>query len=405
MRELVDIKKTEDIYQLWRECFLDTKMYTDFYFQYKVANNQLYTIYEDNILTCMLHLNPYHFQLGKRKVLSNYIVGVATKKEYRKRGLMKRILTDSLNDMWNDKIEFTYLMPAAERIYYPYSFRFVYEQDRVKYILNLMDVELENQSVTEDILRWYIPQYKREVEQYHGLASFANELLEYNFDCFTIRDSHYYEEIHAEMQSTGGNLVLLYEKDEIVGYFAYMVNGDEAEIAECIVRPEIMDKAIRTIQQYFISYLKDRTIKGEETDSEKVIITFLESYFIKGIDKIFKNAVITNTPIIMARIVHFEEFIKCITSKEEISIRLKIIDGDIKNNEGTYELKFNKIGCQIRRTDEKEEISMDIAELTRLMFHAVEIDECEAFKEAEEDLKGRFKQINPYQRLYINEIV
>jgi predicted acetyltransferase len=405
MKELIDKKKTEDIYQLWRECFLDSKEYTDFYFRYKEACNRLYTIYEDHVLTCMLHLNPYHFQLGKRKILSNYIVGVATKKEYRKRGLMKRILTDSLHDMWNDKVEFTYLMPAAERIYYPYSFRFVYEQDRVKYILNLMDSELKKQSITEDTLRWNIPVYRKDVAEYYGLTVLTNELLELNFDCFTIRDSHYYEELHAEMQSTGGDMVLLYEKDELVGYFAYMVNGDEAEIAECIVRPEIKDKAIRTIQQYFISYLKDRKIKDEETQSDKLILTFLESYFLKGIDTIFKNSVTTNTPIIMARIVHFEEFIKNITSKVEISIKLKVLDPDIKDNEGTYELKFNEIGCKVRRINEKAEISLDIADLTRLMFHAVEIDECEAFKEADNDLKNRFKKINPYQRLYINEIV
>ena len=76
----------------------------------------------------MLQLNPYRLKVEESEFLSAYIIAVATKEVYRGRGFMGALLRRALNDMYTAKIPFTFLMPAAEAIYTPYDFRFIYSQ-------------------------------------------------------------------------------------------------------------------------------------------------------------------------------------------------------------------------------------------------------------------------------------
>ena len=111
---------------LWEEIFTeDDEAFLDYYYQVKTAENSIYIIEEEDQPVSMLQLNPYpvHF-LGKTSLL-HYIIAVATKMEYRGRGYMTRLLEKSAKDMYQAGEPFTYLMPAAEGIYYPHGFRFV----------------------------------------------------------------------------------------------------------------------------------------------------------------------------------------------------------------------------------------------------------------------------------------
>ena len=55
------------------------------------------------------------------EVKSNYIVAVATKKEYRHRGYMRILLKKALRDMADMGMPFVFLMPASESIYAPFD--------------------------------------------------------------------------------------------------------------------------------------------------------------------------------------------------------------------------------------------------------------------------------------------
>lgn len=431
MDRFMDKKEMKDVYELWRECFFDTEEYTDFYFRYKVPVNEISTIYDNHDLISMLHLNPYRLHVKQREVKSKYIVGVATKKEYRKKGYMKRILTKALNDMWKEKLEFAYLMPAAEKIYYPYSFRYVYAQNRAKMIIDTNDTIEEKIDAYKDmeILTTIHLDQSNQEKSYQELVDLSNILFQQHFDCYTIRDKSYYEELHHEMISTKGNIVLLYKGVEFVGYFSYMVNGDEAEVVESVVIPHYKDVAIKTIFIYFYEYLhkrntnkkdidkkslegitidiKETEIKNKENPSNKLAVTFLETYFLKDIERIISDVTISKTPIIMARIIHFEEFMRHMRAKKEMTIIVRVIDPDIKANEGVYELKFEEKQCSVKRTNKKEEISLDIAELTKIAFGSMEFENNDnvAMQSISDDVTGRLQMVVSYKRLYINEIV
>ena len=63
-----------------------------------------------------------------RECTSHYIIAVSTQKEYRGRGFMRSLLIKSMEEMYGNKEPFTFLMPASEKIYTPYDFRYIYQQ-------------------------------------------------------------------------------------------------------------------------------------------------------------------------------------------------------------------------------------------------------------------------------------
>ena len=104
--------------KLWEEIFPeDTKAFLDYYYYIKAAKNQIYVVEEDGRICSMLQLNPYRIRLEDKSFPSEYIVAVATKKEYRSRGYMRALLNTVLERMHSEKVPFTFLMPAAEAIY------------------------------------------------------------------------------------------------------------------------------------------------------------------------------------------------------------------------------------------------------------------------------------------------
>ena len=132
--------------KLWEEVFPeDTKEFLDYYYFIKARTNEIYVIEEDGDIRSMLQLNPYTMQVNDQKFLSNYIIAVATQKEYRGRGYMGSLLKKSMEDMYARKIPFTFLMPAAEAIYTPYDFRF---GEDLSFIPNLMRPSLSSFSNT-----------------------------------------------------------------------------------------------------------------------------------------------------------------------------------------------------------------------------------------------------------------
>ena len=109
---------------LYEEVFPeDSKGFVDYYYTEKTKDNVIYTAEEDGRICGMLHLNPYMLSVNGTEREADYIVAVATRAEYRRRGYMAALLGQSLKNMYGAGRSFTFLMPAAERIYLPHDFR------------------------------------------------------------------------------------------------------------------------------------------------------------------------------------------------------------------------------------------------------------------------------------------
>lgn len=184
---------------LYREVFSsDSDGFVDYYYTEKVKDNQIYVMEDEEKSVGMLHLNPYTLMVNGREKETNYIVAVSTKEEYRRKGIMRELLTKALLDMYEEHQTFTFLMPAAESIYLPYDFRTVYEQNHMYY-------EVEHEGKGFDI-------QELKTEECEELADSMNQFLGAYYQIYAKRDAAYFERLKKEYESDGAKL-MLYRKD------------------------------------------------------------------------------------------------------------------------------------------------------------------------------------------------
>jgi predicted acetyltransferase len=372
----------EEIYDLWQECFGDSREYTDFYFKWKVKDNRILTIYKKETLCSMLHLNPYLISVRERQVPANYIVGVATKKEERRQGLMRILLEKALHRMYLEKMPFTYLMPAAEAIYTPYDFRVVYEQEPWTESMKavIQDLRNQNKTIHENRNITVKPIYLE--EDIKELTAFCNDQLSKNYDIYVPRTPYYYERLIHEMKSGYGEVLVCYRDSQIIGYLSYMAE-------EAVYITEM--------------------ITGQE--DKEVVLKAFAVYFEKNMQKEMHEDKEHKTTAIMARIVDFRAFVKNITVTEKMQIVMKVEDAILEENSGTYQLSFTKEGCYIEETTEEPEITLNMAEATELFFGRLQWDEFiksgSTINSAVYDktVINKLDKINSYSKVFINDVV
>jgi len=322
---------------LWEEVFYeDSVQFTDYYFENKAEKNIGYVIGEAPY-DAMMFRTPYTLQIGDARKEISYIVGVATRKECRHRGLMRSLLMHSFQKMYEEKQPFTFLMPANPAIYEPFDFRYIYERDVWK-IKEGVDVEAyletEVEYVTSDgqelraagfedsgNYRSYtlgngLYRVSKLQEQFpyipilDMLAEFANGYLKEYYSIYVHRDKAYYEMQLKESQAQNGDIYVLLEEGEIKAFFLYAKEEDEVFIQEVM-------------------------------EAEEGILDFLQKEEKKK-------------PVIMARIIHLEEMLKLVRSKESKNLILKIEDDLIPENAGIYKWEIMSNGSKVTKLREEK---------------------------------------------------
>jgi predicted acetyltransferase len=382
---------------LWESIFTeDSKEFLDYYYKYKADNNQIYTIEQKGKICAMLQLNPYHVKFGSAVYKAHYIIAVATAMEYRHQGLMKQLLIRSILDMYQAKEPFTYLMPAAEKIYTPFDFRYIYNQ-RVR-VMEGMEVfreaglnrseDLEEPKVEAASL--FIDLKAEKVEKdndIEALAAFSNQWMDKRYDVYTVRDTSYYKVLQEELRSEQGDIVILKNEEQIAGCFFYAV-GDFIEVREPIILEGLERQLLQVIRDYF------------EDEEKKIRITALPEELGSEEDE--------SKPIIMARIVHLSEFVKQLKSEENLKFSLQVIDPVIPENHKAFMWEITPQGGHIQEISSKEELPViEISALASLFFGYFSIEELVSREEIylPEELVKQLDIIKPLNKIFINEIV
>lgn len=344
--------------KLYEEIFdEDSPAFVDYYFRVKAAENEIFVVEnEKQEILATLHLNPYEMMFCGEKVKTNYIVAVATRADCRHRGMMRSLLQASLQEMYRREETFTWLMPAAEAIYRPFGFRFIYEKNKM--------------TVTADVLRraetdenWQIHSDQKvsgdifceeaKKEDLAELACFAEKQLSKLAEVYTVHDIAYFEQRMQEVGCEGGSLILIRKEKEICGYFLALKKDREAW--EIVVEDAVQKKAFPAVLHWFGA--------SEEKCTFTAFPQIWEQY-----------AQSENVPAIMGRIVHLERFVCCLKIKKEQEWKIRLTDSLIPENNGYFIIKTGIEGGSLIRVEnlsEKEKkifCSMDIGQLTEELF-------------------------------------
>lgn len=344
--------------KLYEEIFdEDSPAFVDYYFRVKAAENEIFVVEnEKQEILATLHLNPYEMMFCGEKAKTNYIVAVATRADCRHQGMMRSLLQASLQEMYRREETFTWLMPAAEAIYRPFGFRFIYEKNKMTVTADVLQrAETDenwqihsDQEVSGDI---FCEEAKK--EDLAELACFAEKQLSKLAEVYTVHDIAYFEQRMQEVGCEGGSLILIRKEKEICGYFLALKKDREAW--EIVVEDAVQKKAFPAVFHWFGA--------SEEKCTFTAFPQIWEQY-----------AQSENVPAIMGRIVHLERFVCYLKIKKEQEWKIRLTDSLIPENNGYFIIKTGIEGGSLIRVEnlsEKEKkmfCSMDIGQLTEELF-------------------------------------
>lgn len=344
--------------KLYEEIFdEDSPAFVDYYFRVKAAENEIFVVEnEKQEILATLHLNPYEMMFCGEKAKTNYIVAVATRADCRHQGMMRSLLQASLQEMYRREETFTWLMPAAEAIYRPFGFRFIYEKNKMTVTADVLQrAETDenwqihsDQEVSGDI---FCEEAKK--EDLAELACFAEKQLSKLAEVYTAHDIAYFEQRMQEVGCEGGSLILIRKEKEICGYFLALKKDREAW--EIVVEDAVQKKAFPAVFHWFGA--------SEEKCTFTAFPQIWEQY-----------AQSENVPAIMGRIVHLERFVCYLKIKKEQEWKIRLTDSLIPENNGYFIIKTGIEGGSLIRVEnlsEKEKkmfCSMDIGQLTEELF-------------------------------------
>lgn len=381
------VTEMKEVKKLWKDCFGDTDAYMQFYFTWKTKDNEILGIYQEDQLVSMLHLNPYQVSIHGTVYQSYYIVGVATDASYRKRGLMRKVLEHSIQAMNEERVPFTYLMPASEAIYLPFDFRIITHQRRMSYpVEDLRRQELEElHAASIEEKKYFIVPVTETSNELSNIQTFANQYLKNTEVVYTIRDVNYYERMLAELKACNGGMLAIKVDGDIQGYICYAIEQGKAEVLECLSTEEA--------EEWLIDAMKEEVLARTEGEQ----ITRQEP---------------SQAPPMMARIVHITTFLESLRSKQPVNIVIEVTDPIIEENNGRFMIDCKTDSCSVTKLLDQEhhrempEIIGDIASLTQLFFGTLsETSQMELFVGDIQTVANKMKQMELYDNVYLNEIV
>lgn len=252
---------------LWEEVFAeDTGRFLDYYYREKAPRSQIHALFEGNgRAVSMVQLNPYAVLYHGEKRLSYYIVGVATAREYRRRGCMAFLLRRALAQARAEGCPFVFLMPADPAIYEPFGFRYgcrLVSFERTEELKRLMDGRLPGASgngeqpacsgkpgngeqsvlpgtsgngeqpvlpgASENGERLVLSVYSGDRDG-AALEAYAARTLSERYHTYCIHDRAYFDRLEKELRSENGNLYLIRERRDAAGGTAGKAAEDAAE--------------------------------------------------------------------------------------------------------------------------------------------------------------------------------
>ena len=108
MELVYDDKSHRDlIFQMYQDVFKDPEKFAEYYFDVIYPKNQVLMAWDGSRPKGMIHLNPYRMKISDKEFDAHYIVAVATRKEMRRKGVMRKMLCRVLNDMAERNEPFT----------------------------------------------------------------------------------------------------------------------------------------------------------------------------------------------------------------------------------------------------------------------------------------------------------
>ena len=292
------------------------------------------------------------------------------------------LLRKSMEEMYRRKEWFTFLMPAAEAIYTPYDFRFIYNQRQA-----LIEEIPEYGFLSEEkSLNRKLDIKDASIGDAAEMAVFFNQHFADRWQVYAVRNEAYYQTLLFEQQSENGGIKLMESDGELVGMFDY-AREDGLEIREPLYLNEYAEEFKKAVY----------AMQRDSGESVKVYAPFEE--------------VGEEHPIIMARILYLPGLLSAMKVKEgeQMECSFAVLDTILTQNSRIWRIwggydDSRKI--YVQETEDSEGV-LTIGALTSLLFGYKTIEEIRREENVilPEHLAGELGKLQVLDKVFLNEIV
>ena len=331
---------------LYQEAFFeDSDSFVNYYYEEKLKDNRILADIEGESVRSMIMLNPYKISVFNKIYNLDYIVAVATGKEFKRHGYMRRLLNKALCDMNAEHVPFTYLIPANKDYYLPFDFAFVANKN--EYNANFSG--LKKQVIKEE----------PDKELIFRILDFINNEVSKDNDVYTYRDENYFIRDLKEIASEDGFINIYSDENDIVAYESFW-GREKLELKERIVSSKLANRKF-----------------GKEN--------------------------------IMVRITDIVELLSNFRAKEPIDIIIKINDNIIGSQNGYFRIEMDERCSSVSRISDigdKGFVEFDIIDFTGWIFGYVSYVKCSLINFLDKSTaKKTLDSINKISGIFINELV
>ncbi len=334
----------EQVKALWKLCFEDSEEFVEMYFKLRYKNEVNVAIQSGDEVISALQMLPYPMTFCGETVQTSYISGACTHPDFRSKGVMRELLSQSFAQMLRNGIQFSTLIPAEPSLFDYYK--------RMGY------ATVFQYSVKEMTLPEFIPSKEIAVnvvsKPQDEVYSYLNKKLSER-PCCIQHSAEDFQVIMADLPISGGNLFVARQANEIRG-IAIIYKGEN-----CIIINELL---------------------AEDKDTEYSLLFAIKQY--TGCNHIIQllppDKELPQHSLGMARIINAKEVLQIYASAfPEDDMQLEVSDKQLSVNNGYYYLSDGKCRYSAERLPGAH-IQTNISELTEKIL----------------------KKLNPYMSLMLN---
>lgn len=334
----------EQVKALWKLCFEDSEEFVEMYFKLRYKNEVNVAIQSGDEVISALQMLPYPMTFCGEMVQTSYISGACTHPDFRSKGVMRELLSQSFARMLRNGIQFSTLIPAEPWLFDYYK--------RMGY------ATVFQYSVKEMTLPEFIPSKEIAVnvvsKPQDEVYSYLNKKLSER-PCCIQHSAEDFQVIMADLPISGGNLFVARQANEIRG-IAIIYKGEN-----CIIINELL---------------------AEDKDTEYSLLFAIKQY--TGCNHIIQllppDKELPQHSLGMARIINAKEVLQIYASAfPEDDMQLEVSDKQLSVNNGYYYLSDGKCRYSAERLPGAH-IQTNISELTEKIL----------------------KKLNPYMSLMLN---
>ena len=102
----------EQVKALWKICFDDSEEFVEMYFRLRYKTEVNVAIQSGDEVISALQMLPYPMTFSGQTVQTSYISGACTHPDFRSKGVMRELLSQSFARMLRNGVHFSTLIPA-----------------------------------------------------------------------------------------------------------------------------------------------------------------------------------------------------------------------------------------------------------------------------------------------------